>query len=238
MTNNGLYSRKSQHRPNGERLRFNYHQGFRNGLSIMRSFESIIPLEGDFYFKFTSTPSLKADEIKKRAEKRKKRLCVMRLPSIRKEWSCYPRIPFMEYFQICIDYLRQNYYIVTVGDIGNREEYAGIEPSNIDEKRDRRLVNHLGIWEVFDLLSKADLVVSPVCNILPICQILKKKSFFIYGGYVPHALLNDERFYQVGHVEPEPFCFCAPKGQYEHKCNKDIPQETLLNKLSETSRGD
>jgi hypothetical protein len=72
-----------------------------------------------------------------------------------------------------------------------------------------------------------------VCNILPMCQILKKKSFFIYGGHVPHAMLNDKRFYQVGHIEPEPFCFCATK-QYTHKCNKDIPQDTLLNKLAET----
>jgi hypothetical protein len=237
MTNNSLYSRKSEHRIMGERLKFNYHRGFKQGLSIMRSFENIIPLDGDFHFEFTPTTSLEVDEIKGRADKKKKRLCVVRLPSIRKEWPCYPRIPLMEYFQVCIDYLRQYYYIVTVGDIGNKEEYAGIEPSGIDEKRDRRHLDHLGIWQVFDLLSRSDLVVSMVCNILPMCQILKKRSFFIYGGYVPHALLNDERFYQVGYVEPKPFCFCVSRGQDGHKCNKEIPQDTLLNNLSETIRG-
>ena len=161
----------------------------------------------------------------------------MRLPSVRKEWACYTRTPLMEYFQICIDYLRQDYYIVTVGDIGNREDYTGKEPILIDERRDRHNVNHLGIWDVVDLVSKADLTVSMPCNILPICQILKKKSFFIYGGYVSHAMCNDERFYQVGYIEPDPFCFCVRNGQDGHKCNKEIPQDILLSKLQQTIRG-
>jgi hypothetical protein len=232
MTNNGLYSRRSEHKPDGERLKFDYHQGFRKGLSIMQSFESLVSLNGNFYFQFITKRSVEADRIKERVGNKK--LCIVRLPSFRKEWPCYPRIPLMEYFQVCIDFLRQDYYIVTVGDIGNKEEYSGIEPSGIDEKRDRHHINHLGIWDVFDLISKADLVISMPCNILPMCQILKKKSFFIYGGHVPHSMLNDPRFYQVGYVEPEPFCFCRLADNPAHKCNKEIPQEKLLERLSQT----
>ena len=240
MEGNGLYSHG--HRPNGQRLQFNYGEGFRNGkLSIMQTFEKKVPLGDDFYFEFDHRPYCdpgKADAIVGRAKKQKKKLCVMRLPSVRKEWANPNRNGKMEYFQICIDYIRQDYYIVTVGDIGNKEEFYGAEPTQIDEKRDRHNVNHLGIWEVIDLISKADLTISIQCGMLPICQILKKKSFFIYGGYVPHSVLNDKRFYQVGYVEPDPFCFCVDNGLNLHKCNKYIPQDRLLETLRNTIRGE
>jgi hypothetical protein len=236
MTGNGLYSHG--HKPNGQRLRFNYGAAFKYNppVTIMESFEKVVQLNGDFFFEFTPEESEEAAAIKLRASKKKKRLCVMRLPSVRNEWACYTRAPLMEYFQLCIDYLRQDYYIVTVGDVGNNEDYMGIEPQLIDERRDRHYVNHLGVWDVIDLISRSDLVVSMPCNILPICQILKKRSFFIYGGYVPHAMCNDDRFYQVGYVEPEPFCFCVRNGQDRHKCNKEIPQHILLTKLQQTIR--
>ncbi len=234
MTNNGLYSKSSGHRPRGQRIRFNYGADFNNGVTIMQSFEKIVPLNGHWFFEFTPKPSAKADEVVKRAKHAKKKLCVIRLPSVRKEWACYTRAPLMEYFQICIDYIKEYYYTVTVGDIGNREDFTGQEPFGRDEKRDRHSINHLGIWDTFDLIAKSDLVISMPCNILPICQILRKKAFFIYGGYVPHAMCNDARFYQVGYVEPEPFCFCIKNGQDGHKCNKKISQEILLKKLMET----
>ena len=240
MQGNGLYSKSAGHKPNGERLQFNYVAGFRENLplTIMQVFGKSVPLYGDFYFEFKHESSSRADDIVNRARHKHKKLCVMRLPSVRKEWACYTRAPLMEYFQICIDYLRQDYYIVTVGDIGNREEYIGKEPTQIDEKRDRHNINHLGMWDTYDLISKADLTVSMPCNILPICQILRKKSLFIYGGYVPHAMCNDERFYQVGYIEPDPFCFCIRNGKDGHKCYKEIPQDRLLKALRKTLRGE
>jgi hypothetical protein len=237
MTNNGLYSKSAGQHPNGQRLRFNYGEGFKEGLTITQSFEKTIPLNGDWFFEFAPSPSSKAGEIIKRAKHSKKKLCIIRLPSVRQEWACYTRAPLMEYFQVCIDYIREYYYIVTVGDIGDKEDYTGPEPSGIDEKRDRHYVNYLRIWDVVDLISKSDLVISMPCNILPICQILRKKSFFIYGGYVPHAMCNDKRFYQVGYIEPDPFCFCVRNGHDGHKCNKVIPQEALLKSLMESIKG-
>lgn len=236
MTNNGLYSKSTGHKPNGHRLRFNYGEGFGSGLTIMQSFEKTVPLNGDWFFEFTPSPSSRASEVVKRAKHNKKKLCVIRLPSVRKEWACYTRAPLMEHFQICIDYIRQDYYTVTVGDIGSREDFTGPEPCGIDEKRDRHCVNHLNIWDTFDLIAQSDLVISMPCNILPICQIIRKKSFFIYGGYVPHAMCNDGRFYQVGYVEPDPFCFCVRNAQDGHKCNKEIAQDRLLNALKDTIR--
>ena len=229
MTGNGLYSHG--HKANGQRIRFNYGENFKAStpLAIMQSFEKQVPLDGEFYFEFKYSSSTKADDIVNRAKHKHKKLCIMRLPSVRKEWACYTRAPLMEYFQICIDYLRQDYYIVTIGDIGNKEAYTGIEPSLIDERRDRHNVNHLGIWDAYDLISKADLIVSMPCNILPICQILRKKSFFIYGGYVPHAMCNDERFYQVGYVEPDPFCFCIHNGCLLY--TSPSPRDGLLSRM-------
>lgn len=230
MSGNPLFSR--DHHPSGQRIRFNYGNNFKAEKTVMQSFEATVPLTGDFYFEFTPKPSEEAQAIRNRSDRAGKKLCVMRLPSVRTEWACYSRAPLMKHFQRCIDRLKDEYYIVTVGDIGNREEYTEPEPVGIDEKRDDARKNHLGIWDMVALVNMSDLVVSMQCNILPICQILKKRSFFIYGGYVPHRLLNDERFYQVGYVEPEPFCFCVQNG---HKCrNKEIDHQRLIAGLEAT----
>jgi hypothetical protein len=231
MEGNPLFS--SGIKPSGQRIRFNYAEGFRQGLTMMQSFEKIAPLGNEFYFEFKPEKTAKIDEVIERAHKRKKKICVIRLPSVRTEWANPNRNGKMEHFQVCIDALRDRYYFVSVGDIGNKEDFDGIEPQGIDERRDRHNVNHLTIWEVVDLVNRSDFVISIQCNILPICQILRKRSFFIYGGYVPHWPLNDGRFYQVGYIEPDPFCFCIRSGNDGHKCNKEIPQEILLSKLKQ-----
>ena len=232
MQGNSLYSKSSGHHPNGERIRFNYGEGFRSGLTILQSFEKIVPLDGSFFFEFTPKPKPKVEEILKRVKASGKKLCVIRLPSVRQEWPNPNRNGRMEYFQLCINALKDKYYFVSVGDIGNKEDFDGHEPQGINERRDRHNVNHLGIWDVMDLVNRSDLVVSIQCNIIPICQLLRKKAFIIYGGYVPHSMLNDPRLFQLGYVEPEPFCFCVNRVR-EHICSKEIPEDKILSKLDE-----
>ncbi len=234
MEGNGLYSHS--HKPTGNRIRFNYGEGFKDNLTIMQSFEKVVPLHGDFFFEFTPKQTQKIDEIISRVTASGKKLCVVRLPSVRKEWPNTNRNGKMEYFQLCINALKEKYYFVSIGDIGNAEDFDGAEPQGIDERRDRHDVNHLSIWDAVDLINRSDLVLSIQCNMIPICQILKKKAFIIYGGYVPHRVLNDERFYQIGYIEPEPFCFCVNR-IHEHICKKDIPEERILLKLEETIAG-
>lgn len=234
MTGNGLYSRSLGHRPIGKRIKLNYGQGFEHGLTVMQSFEAVLPLESDFYFEYSPAKTESVDVILKRSRSSGKKLCVLRLPSVRKEWANPNRNARMEYFQSCVNALKNEYYFVSVGDIGNREEFDGQEPEGIDEKRDQHAENHLGLWEVMDLINRSDLVLSIQCNMLPICQLLRKKAFIIYGGYVPHHVLNDVRFYQVGFVEPDPFCFCIQNGNDgHHRCKKDIPEDVLLGKLKD-----
>ena len=232
MVGNGLYSHG--HKPNGNRIRFNYGEGFKDNLTIMQSFEKIVPLNGDFFFEFMPSKSPKIDEIISRVVATGKKLCVVRLPSVRKEWPNTNRNGKMEYFQLCINALKEKYYFVSVGDIGNAEDFDGSEPQGIDERRDRHDVNYLSVWDVVDLINRSDLVLSIQCNMIPICQLLNKKAFIIYGGYVPHKVLNDERFYQINYVEPEPFCFCVNRIR-DHVCKKDIPEERILLKLKETT---
>src|SRR5574343_573479 len=225
MEGNGLYSHG--HKPNGQRIRFNYGEGFKNGLTIIKSFEKVVPLNGEFFFKFTPKQSINIEKILERVKASGKKLCVVRLPSIRREWPNANRNGKMEYFQLCINSLKDRYYFVSVGDIGNAEEFDVIEPQGIDERRDRHNVNHLDIWETIYLVNRSAFVLSIQCNMIPICQLLRKKAFIIYGGYVPHALLNDARFYQIGYVEPDPFCFCVNRIS-NHLCKKDIPEDKIL----------
>lgn len=232
MEGNGLYSHG--HKPRGKQIRFNYAEGYKNKLTVIQSFEKVVPLNGDFFFEFTPKQSVKIDEILERVKASGKKLCVVRLPSVRKEWANPNRNGKMEYFQLCINALKDRYYFVSIGDIGNKEEFDGIEPQGIDECRDRHDVNHLGLWDVMDLINRSDLTLSIQCNMIPICQILRKKAFIIYGGYIPHTPLSDARLYQVGYVEPEPFCFCIEHGVTGHKCNKDIPEDKILTRLEQT----
>jgi len=238
MTNNGLYSKSSGHKPNGQRIRFNYGEGFKKGLNVLQSFESVIPLEGNFHFEFIPERCMAVDKISQRVKESGKKLCVVRLPSIRKEWSNPNRNGKMEYFQLCINALKDRYYFVSIGDIGNQEDFDGPEPQGIDEKRDRHNVNHLGIWEVMDLIDRSDLVLSIQCNTIPICQILRKKAFLIYGGYVPHWPFVDPRLFPLCSVEPEPFCFCVQHGTDGHKCNKEVPEEKILSTLEKYIAGE
>ena len=231
MEGNGLYSHG--HKPSGQRLRFNYGEGLNDKLTIIQSFEKVVPLNGEFFFEFTPKPSTKVDEILERVKASGKKLCVVRLPSVRKEWANANRNGKMEYFQLCINALKDRYYFVSVGDIGNAEEFDGVEPQGIDERRDRHNVNHFSIWDVMDLVNRSELVLSIQCNMIPICQILRKKAFIIYGGYIPHAPLSDARLYQIGYVEPEPFCFCVNRIR-DHVCKKDMPEEKILSKLEQT----
>jgi len=234
MTNNGLYSKSAGHKPRGEKIRFNYGEGFKKGLTIMQSFESIVPLDSEFYFEFNPKQTENVDKILERVKTSSKKLCVIRLPSVRKEWANTSRNCKMEYMQLCINYLKDKYYFVSVGDIGNSENFDGIEPTGIDEKRDRHAVNHLNIWETMDLINRSDLALSIQCNIIPICQLLRRKAFIIYGGYISHAFLSDPRLFHLGYVEPEPFCSCLNNS---HRCNKDIPEDKILMRLEQTIAG-
>lgn len=223
MQGNKLYQRC---RPKGTVIRFEYGSKFEKNQSIMQSFEHTVPLD-EWFFEFEPPYSARADEILKRVSRP---ICIVRLPSVRDEWFNSSRNGKMEYFQLCIDRLKKDYYLIAVGDIGNKERYDGPCPSGIDEHLDRLGENQLELWDMVYLLKHSGMVLSIPCNILPLCQILKKKGFFIYGGYVPHRLLNDTRFYQVGYVEPDPFCLCVKN---RHNCYKEIPKDRLLSKLEE-----
>lgn len=235
MTGNGLYSRSSGKKPNGNRIRFNYGEGFKRKMNVIQSFESLVPLDGSFYFEYSPVKFKAVDDVMQRVQQSGKKLCVLRLPSVRKEWANQNRNGRMEYFQACINALKKDYYFVSVGDIGNQEEFDGVEPVGIDEKRDRYHVNPLGIWEVFDLVNRSDFVLSMQCNIMPIAQLLRKKAFIIHGGYVPHEMLTDPRLPEIGHAQPDPFCFCIRHGrQDQHRCKKDIPEKVLMKRLEDS----
>lgn len=232
---NPLFADPRRKRPNGNYIRFNYAAGFKRGLNVIQSFESVVPLQGSFFFDYQPKKFVKVDELAARAAASGKRLCLLRLPSVRDEWANPNRNGKMEYFQACINHLKDRYYFVSVGDIGNRESYDGEEPSGIDERCDKAgAVNHLNIWEVMDLLNRSALAISIQCNILPMAQLLKRKAFIINGGYVSHHLLTDPRLFEIGYAQPDPFCFCIKHGRAgEHRCSKEIPQEVLLSRLQD-----
>lgn len=220
IANTKCYSNKS---PEGVKIVFNYNALIKE-MSIIKAFERTVPLDNNIYFDFNPQFSQPAYDVLMRA---KKKLCVVRLPSVRDEWATPSRCSCMRYFQRCINILKQDHYIVTVGDTGNKEELYEACPTGIDERLDI-YPNNLKIWDTMYLISKADFVLSFPCNIIPICMLLRKRAFFIYGGYVRHAHLTDPRFHKLHYVEPDPMCNCVSA---KHECIKDIDENRLLREL-------
>jgi len=212
--------------PSNNIIKLNYGHNFKKGLSVIESFESVIPLT-DFNFDLPdivegkSTAQKVYDSIPK-----DKKLCIIRLPSIRHEWRCETRNPLMKHFVTLMEAYKDKFYFLSIGDIDDNEQFSDVPPSAlIDFKYHNK---ELGLYETLNLIKLADCTISIPCFVLPYAISAKVPAFFIYGGYVKHELLVDKRMdlSKIGHIAPNPFCNCLIN---VHNCNKKIENHALLN---------
>jgi hypothetical protein len=204
----------TEEKPYGYNLAMSYTSGLSTG-NVIEAMEGWVELESfDFTIPVVEEGIERAKEIISKVDKK---VCILRLPSVRNEWACESRNPEPRYFQEIIDAYNDRFYFISIGDCGENEylvgEYTGI---------DLELHNsQLSLWEAVNLMRLSDLIVSIPCFTLPLSIAYGLKAFFIYGGYVKHDRLIDKRMNlsTIGYIEPSPFCNCVKNN---HNCNKEI----------------
>jgi hypothetical protein len=203
-------------------LAFNYSSPLIRELNpIYSSFNSQFPIDkNDVEY---ITPIEFIDKAKSLIPETNKKLCVLKLPTVRTEWLNDSRNPKMKYYQMLIDQLKSEYYFISVADTRVNEKLSEPCPTGID------LIAHKAEFDLqayVGLLSLADLVIGYPSNVLPVCMTLKAPLFCIYGGSVPNTPLTfgyDTSKY--GFIEPTKMCKCVKNN---HNCNKEIKDYDLF----------
>ncbi len=159
-----------------------------------------------------------------------KKLCIVRPPSIRKDWANYARNPKPEYFQLLIDKYKKDYFFVTAGNNQhNQEWYVGTAPRGINKKYDH---GELALTTLFALIKLADMIITPPDFFSMLAIAMRTKCFCIFGGCAKPSIIFDEKMglENFTHVAPNPFCNCV---RMEHNCNKEIPEAEIVQKFDE-----
>lgn len=146
-----------------------------------------------------------------------KPICLIRPTTLRTEWMVTSRGPNPEYLQRFVDKYKDHYYIVSIANIKEGEEWY--------EKRlegcDQYIENACSFEKTYHMFFTASLIVCSVSFWVPLALAMNKRTICIYGGHVPPNHIVDDRIRQENYKElvPKPFCACF---ENKHNCNKTI----------------
>ena len=154
---------------------------------------------------------------------------VLRPSTIREEWSCESRNPQSGALATAVEQARRcglRRWIAAGAVLGDREHLSDPVPECVYE---RLLDGELTLEEVAALLVHAELIVTPVCYVLPLAQALGlgPRTVALFGGYIPPdrivtRLLGDP----PASVVPSPFCSCYV---VNHACEKSLSVSAIRN---------
>jgi hypothetical protein len=219
-------------------MALNYHRGYRNGKSIMQAFNDQFPLG--------ENPDLglpiKPEWTRKLKDKlsiinTSKKLCVLKLPTLRSEWAISSRNAKMEHFQKLINKYKDEYFFISVADTRNGAEWFSEElPIGID------LCFHnaeLDLEEYLALFDFVDMTIGTMSNIVPICLSLQKPVFCVFGGDVPSERIATKPYNlsKYGYAQPNPFSFTFLENYRDKDCNKEIDEAVLFKAFAELKSG-
>lgn len=182
----------------------------------------------DFSFALKSEWLTAALQLIKSLRIKNKRLCIVRPPTIHKGWACYTRNPKPEYMQLLIDKYKDEYFFITIADNKKGSEwFEGGALKGINKRFDH---GELPITTVFGLIKYADMIITPPDLFSVLAIATRTKCFCIFGGCAKPSVIFDENMglENLECATPDPFCNCM---RMEHDCNKEIPEEVLLQKF-------
>lgn len=157
-------------------------------------------------------------------------LCIVKRPTVRKEWPNQSRNPKIEYVQAAVNEMRRRgYTIVSVAHLRDGEEWLDGELSGVDCEMH---AGELSIWGLLGLVHRYSLLcICAPSFFIPFCLGTGVSCFCIYGGSASPVWHTSSRipgpFY--AYAAPDPFCDC---GRMDHDCNKEI--ENFDKKFRET----
>jgi ADP-heptose:LPS heptosyltransferase len=183
----------------------------------------------NFDFSFPLKPEWveKADEVIAKLKTGGKKICVIRPPTIHKEWACYTRNPKPEYFQMLIDKYKDEYFFISVANNKADKEWPVKKLTGINKRFDN---GELLLTTLFGLIKRADMVITPPDLFSVLAIAMRTKCLCIFGGCTKPGIVFGENMglqnFEI--VAPDPFCNCM---RMEHDCNKEIPPEKIIKGL-------
>lgn len=149
-------------------------------------------------------------------------VAVIKVTTVRKEWSSAARNPKPEYVNWIASQLLKTHFVVAVGDIVDPDEVivGKMPPCNL-----AFIKGELSVEDLIGLVRYADIIVGGVGWNVPMSIALKTKSFVILGGRGAHnapSVITDPAMdlSRIGYAKPKDYCRCSSA---QHDCNKDIP---------------
>lgn len=155
----------------------------------------------------------------------KRKLCLFRPATVRREWAAPSRNPKPSYLQLLIDEFRDRFYFFSVADMEDGEEwFDGEAPRNLDAWYHH---GEVSLTTLLGLIKIADMVVCPPGLMLPAAVATRTKCFCVFGGMQkPETLIDPSMGLEnFDYIAPEPFCNCY---DMKHACFKGITRERLL----------
>ena len=156
-----------------------------------------------------------------------KKVCIVRPPTIRKEWTCGSRNPKPEYMQLLIDKYGDKYFFISVADLDGKDEVMDGRLMGIDAE-----FNHgeLPMTTILGLMKIADIVITGPGIGAQASAAVRAKAFVILGGHAGPDFILDPAMGldNLEYVAPNPFCNCF---LMTHDCNKEIPETEILVKF-------
>ena len=211
-----------------------YWKGYLQDLSITEYFNLTMPLtEYDYLYK----PKQEWIEDAKRLIKSwntKKKICIIHRPTIRNEWKHYSRNARPEYYQLILDNFPDDYYYVDIADVEEGKEWF-VKPEV--EGIDRSYIHgEIPIRTLLGLMYLSNMVITSNSFFMAMGIFMNVKTFTLFGGSQKPKYFRDPRMdlNNYEEVKPYPFCNCLlPK----HNCNTYIPENHIINKFAEFSKG-
>jgi len=204
--------------------------GLREGEGNARCLERLNSIE-DFNFSFPVKREWigEAKKIIASLKTGGKKICIIRQPTIRKEWETSSRNPKIKYFQLLIDKYKEEYYFISVADVKKDEEWFVGRLRGVDKKFVR---GELPVTTIFGLVRLADMVIAYPGFFVLLAVAVKTKCFCIFGGMQAPEHIFDENMglENLEYVAPDPFCCCF---DMKHACNKEIPEEKVIQKFED-----
>ena len=183
----------------------------------------------DFIFPLKNEWIEAARKVKESLDLEGKKLCIIRRPTIRKEWKCPARNPKPEYYQLIIDKYKDEYFYLGLADIEKGQEWFDGKIDRIDKEFN---AGEIPITTIYGLIKIADMTITYPSLFMIAAIAVRAKCFTIFGGIAgPDVILRRNLgLKNHGHVAPFPPCNCH---NMTHDCKKDIPEARIIEEFEE-----
>ncbi len=153
-----------------------------------------------------------------------RKICVVKRPTVRKEWPCPARNPDIAHYQTIIDAHKDEYFFVSVHHCEPGEEWFVGELEGIDATFD---AGELPFTTICGLVKLSEMVLCYPSFMMLLGISQRTKTFCIFGGMMPPGMVVSDimGLDDFSYVAPSPFCECHKP---QHDCNLDIPEKEVL----------